>query len=603
MASWGYQPPASAPAYGSTGYQANPQITVEDVIVNCAKTCIDDELARRNISVDAAGYMFERVQAELGNLTNWANTYLRHGNNINTDDVKDWLYKEPLLMYFNEWNQMRAPQHSWSGGNVNNSGFRSPMQPTYSPNAYQSNGMRPLSTAEIAASKGIGKILQPKQMPIPKQYVPNEDIQNQPQQSSAYCNPKVMEPLIKVLLKGRPNLTDRQNTKPAVDKITSNTGSLLYNDEFIETTLTSPQTELTQIIGSIGTNSNLAQAEVIQDVTPECEVTCTISSQQTVTCAGESIDLKSIEVVNPVNTAEEAIEYVKDAVQDFGKQENWVASIEYNEICTKKLPSNGPEVKKVFLSISSKLNSIENLQDVSKQIIPILSKTSEPVRDYLTTLIIDKINKLFRISLFLPDQPQIYPKIDTWSTLFVMVREENRKESPYIEAMFRAFGEEYPQLIFHCVKKALFDIFNPESDTIIVTTEREDRGILARADNLIVHAGKYHVSDYGVMADGFWKTISEEINRDYIIHKYRQLIMVTNMAVKQQLGSTSRYTIIKGLQTTMQYVIGSVLEAIKYSKQNPEDITLIEYNKEGTAIVGIYSIGQCLNNDLLITKM
>jgi hypothetical protein len=396
----------------------------------------------------------------------------------------------------------------------------------------------------------------------------------------------------------------RRKLKISIDKLTDDTSELIDNREFLINHSNDPEVPVVNIINNSGTQLDPRNVSAIETVTPESPEYCTIVSAQDISERGNIISTSNYDLLIPVVNAKEAIELVKEAAPNLTDQNQWISTISYKELIAKKIPGYGLEAKSAFRSIQQNLSKVKSLNDVTNIIIPIINKQHQSVKEYIEALIFDRINKLFKMSLYQPNKPTNVPKVPSWAAIYQLV-DRNNKEFPYIGYMFDNFGDSYVETVFLCVKSALNDIFNSdESDTVVDADPDipDNLGLIAKLSNVTSVIGKFRMSDYGFIPENYKKELFHKFDHDYIVHKYNQDIIVTNINITKYIGSDSKFTIVAGITNISQYVIDGIMRVLK-ENNNLVNLPLIQLDHSGEYIVGSFTISLGLDNSILITKV
>ena len=396
----------------------------------------------------------------------------------------------------------------------------------------------------------------------------------------------------------------RRKLKISIDKLTDDTSELINNKEFLKNHSNDPEVPVVNVINNDGTQLNPKNISAIETVTPESPEYCTIVSTQDISERGNIISTSNYDLLIPVVNAKEAIELVKEAAPNLTDQNQWISTISYKELIAKKIPGYGLEAKSAFRSIQQNLSKIKTLNDVSNIIIPIINKQPQCVKEYIEGLIFDRVNKLFRMSLYQPNKPTNVPKVPSWSAIYQLV-DRNNKEFPYIGYMFDNFGDNYVESVFLCVKSALNDIFNSDDSDTVVDADPDipdNLGLIAKLSNITAVIGKFRMSDYGFVPENYKKELFHKFDHDYIVHKYNQDIIVTNIDITKYIGSDSTFTIVAGITNISQYVIDGIMRILKENNKLV-NLPMIQMDATGEFIVGTFTISLGLDNSILITKV
>ena len=158
-------------------------------------------------------------------------------------------------------------------------------------------------------------------------------------------------------------------------------------------------------------------------------------------------------------------------------------------------------------------------------------------------------------------------------------------------------------MIYLCVKSALIDLFDndPTDDPVVEAASDKDLAILAKLDGIPVTIGSYKLSDYGYMPDNFKEQLSNNVNKDYVVHKCSQKVIVTSIDSSHITPQIVEHLVLKAPENFFQYMIQSVLLGYGDLKYAP-GLTVIQTSRDASTILDIYSISLGLNNELKITR-
>ena len=587
------------------GYEPNQSAQLEDYILGFVENVLTSELNKRNIDQDIATEAFELIKENLPAICRDIDRNLtdRQGQ-ADTREIENFLLSEDIpkaidTAYRNLDSRYRS-QTRFSSRTFGTRGTAVgiPRRPA------MGGGMR-VNTSMSAGENGPGRAfinqLRQDDRAARRSDRRDESRRTSSRRARSEEQERALEQAGRIILAGYPDKKFRRKSQISVDKISEDTDSIVYNPEFIENTIQDETKPITQVI-DVTTGFDINKTELLVSETPESTEYCkTISKQE---CAGQGnvVSASSYELEIAVASRQEAINLVKEAVPEFGTQEQWLACIAYNELIAKKIPGLGNEVKEAFKLLAENIDDLRELDDIAKKIVPIMKKQPQEVREYIEALAMDKINKIFRAMLYMPSNPAVYPAVYDWSAIYQLVNPANREGSSYINEMFSLFGDNFTTMVFLCVKNALNDVFRADGELTVIEPEGAGLGLIAKMSSVTAIVGKYRMSDYGHAPEHYLKELKAKFNNDYIVHKYHQEMFVTNVSVQEVIGSSSRYTIIKNIGNLSQYLISALLTAMRQNNEYPQDMSLVEVDKECKYITGVYTVSLGLDNTMMIAK-
>lgn len=617
--------------YGSTGYAPNPEANLQDIILNIIQNILSSFCGRGTCTMEIAAEVYNRCCNNIYNITNnIASRFVDNTGCCNTEQIQNYLanYDIPAIMrdvqnqFINARNNngFNQPMFGNAGfSNYNNNSWNRP-QPIY--NNFSNNGMfgqQPsmMSSGAVSSAHGFGKAIMNQtgnsfgntnNTTIANSAPNNPNININPflpNTKNTYNNIKPVETkedtaLIDKFSKIFKDRETRRRNKISINKITTDTDSIVYNKDFVNNHLCTE--ELAVLRGNRNFNDT-KKVENIESIAIDSPEYCEIGNAVDITYNGSVINSSNYDLSVPVVNTKEAIDLVKEAVPNLTDQEQWIANIQYKELVVKKLPSFGSEAKDAFRAINDKLGNINTLKDISNIIIPVFKKQITEVREYLETLVIDRVNDLFRTSLYLPDNPSAYPTVKSWNGIFQLVDEANKEENDYVSYMFERLGDEYVNRVFLCVKSALIDIFEDDGDgtEVVVDTENNGCSLLAKLSEITCIAGKYRFCDYGHAPVSHMESLTKQFNRDYLVHKLNQMVLVTNIDIDAMLGTVATNTVVDVIGNLPQHVIYHLLGGLRRHGIN-RDMTLIEMDKKGEYINKVFRINLSVDDKLFITR-
>ena len=203
--------------------------------------------------------------------------------------------------------------------------------------------------------------------------------------------------------------------------------------------------------------------------------------------------------------------------------------------------------------------------------------------------------------IYIPGRPDTNISISSWSHIFKLLdrNSEDKGANQFVNLMYSSY-EQYPEMIFICVKSALKDVFwCDEEKTTITTKEKENIGLLARCSDITSIVGKYRISDYGWMPENYKTELLNAVDRDYIVHKYPHRVVATNIDVQSVIGTKSRFTCLKSsLNLYQSAFIGLVAKLSTKTKYDRRDISLVQFDQKGENIIGYYTVS--INDDNVV---
>lgn len=618
-------------SYGSTGYAANPEVNLQDVIINIIHSILNNFIAQGMCTPDIAQEVYLRFQANMNAITNNIRNRFVSNGQCNTDQIYNYLANTDIPATIQDIkNQMmnnrnygyNQPLFSGNGynnygGNFNNPSWSRPQSyNNYMPqNTGFGNPNSIMSSGAVSSMHGYGKAVMSQNNNTIPTSAPTQTAPNNPEINTNPYLPKTKnqfnntEPVVvtsnenslaKIFKESFNDRITRRNNRISIDKITTDTSSITNNKEYIANKI---NTEQLAIVRGDKNFTDTKNIQSIQNAKPESPEYCEISNTIDITHNGTVVNSSSYDLIVPVVNAQEAINLVKEAAPNLTEQEQWIAVIQYKELITKKIPNFGAEAQDAFRAIGDSLNKVHDLKDISNIIIPIVKKQISEVRQYIEALVVDRINELFKTSLYRPDDPTAYPKIKSWNGIFQMVDESNPTNSDYLAYMFDRFGDTYVNNVFLCVKSALNDIFVDSDDDDVVVRTDSDAGIalIGKLSEVTCIAGKYRFCDYGYAPESHMESLIKQFNKDYIVHKFSQEALVTNINIDEMLGSVATNTVIEVSSNLPQHVIQQLFLGVK-SKGVNRDMILIEMDKSSTYINKVFRINIDINNRIFISR-
>lgn len=587
------------------GYNPNPQITMEDVIYQNAFNILKEQYNRGQINEQLANEILNRITASIHEIAmNFNQTLPNNNGQFNTSDVYYRLRDSVIPQMYNS---IVGQRPVYNNGYQQNYGYQqAPMfqQPINNGGVFQ-------NSAQIASSTGQGKILREKaEQSINKhfrnqQFVPTSANNNTIQQNNQQTSSNVTQPkkdILEIIKEKLIKANEAYEKSLNVDKLTSNSTELINNESLLVDKIDDPKVPEISVIE--GDSIEDKTINVIRASDTDDPDYCELVDRYDYTCYGEMISTSLQTLKTPVSSCKEAIELVKEAHPGITETVNWMVRVNYKELVVKKLPQYAEEAKKAFKEIGASLDKLSTLNDINNIIVPIINTQRQEVQEYLTALAMDRINKIFKAMLYIPKCPNQYIHIGQWKHIFDITDKNNAKDNNFIAKMFNGYGNDYPTMVFYCVKSAIKDVFwCDEERTVVTTEEKEDIGLLARCSDITTTVGKYRISDYGWMPENYKNELFNNVNKNYIVHKYYQDVIATNIDVQKVLGSTSRYTYIRASLNVQQYaLLGLLTKLATRTKYDKREINLVQFSQDGSTIVGNYIVSLTEKEGVLIIR-
>ena len=657
--------------YGSTGYQSNPAIQLQDFVMKVTRDELDSYVRAGRCDANVANEVFNRIRNHLPDIC--SDLMRMFGNNgqgtIDGNAIYRFLAENDIPQTTQRVNSERYGYNPNQGGYNQSYGYSSnggffggnnqPVisQPVYSNNqgyvgngGYYNNGPQvvfgntPLDTGRVVSESGLARAFQKNMRPTQQQVTQsnrpvnksnvlntsnfryNQQVTQDNANATTMTYDEAMQKQTESMRYALGGIhTPTPNYKEIIDEATG--GSSMRVD--VEKTNESKvdigkisRIERHEIFRAYMRNLLGAnQVVTIEKTATAFEPSAVSAITNTVIKAKESTDLcdsseistttsrgtvlnTSDHVVNiPVVDTREAIDLVKIASPDAMDQENWITSIEYNELVAKKIPNGGADARGAVRTLQKNVCKVQTLTDISNFIIPVVTKQNSNIKAYLETLIFKRINELLKLTAYVPGNPNMYPTIDGWDGIFTLVDLTLKDKYEYIGAMFDRYGDKYTNMIYLCVKSALIDLFDndPTDDPVVEAASDKDLAILAKLDGIPVTIGSYKLSDYGYMPDNFKEQLSNNVNKDYVVHKCSQKVIVTSIDSSYITPQIVEHLVLKAPENFFQYMIQSVLLGYGDLKYAP-GLTVIQTSRDASTILDIYSISLGLNNELKITR-
>lgn len=617
----------------NNGYAPNSNVQFESVVTNIIENVLNNVGRSNSYPNDVIQEVWNRMTANIRPICDNLERMFANGRQIDSNAVGNYLANNEIpnalnsvLQEFRQrasyYNNVNQP-FGYNGGNMYNNGFANGCynRPVNGNFGYNNNNIfnsappmfasntGPVSTGNAASVSGFGRVMREQEYnrsmnaaqnttptynaPI---NTPNNTVANN--QATIEISRRIGEKLFKNFV----DKEDRRANKLSIDKLTTDTSELIDNEEFMTTHIGDPNLPTVQVINGDPTLINPEEITVNIEETPTSPEFCDIIAVSSTTDKGNTVDAINFELKVPVVNTKEAIELIKDATPSLVNQDTWFCSICYKELVCKKISGFGIQAKSAFREIQKNLSKINSINDISNTIIPIIRKQPQEVKEYLEALIFDRVNKLFSMSLYEPDDPSNFPIAGCWSDIYTLIDKKAGSEFKFINTMFDKFGEDYPKNVYLCMKSAFIDIFDNEDDVVVDTESDENLGLIAKLPEVTAIVGKYRMSDYGFIPENYKKTLFNKFDHDYIVHKYEQNVFVTNIDVDTILGSKSKYTIVAGYTNLPQFVIGGLTKLNKERGQLV-NVPLIQVDNTGENIVGIFTYSRGIDNTVLITKI
>lgn len=602
--------------FGSTGYSPNMGINLENIVADIIRNSLQN--AERSYPRDVLNEAYNRLMNNLRPLCDYIqHTFANGSNQIDSVQVSNYLTNNDIPNVVNQ--VMRDFQNHYNSNMNYNNGYMNNGYNNYPNNGFSYNNNSygynnpirantiwnnntQVNTGAAASQYGISRVLNEKEMHNTNINFNNTNNTNNQVNSSNIIT--IERQSNDNLFKHFSDYLSRRKFKISIDKLTDDTSELIDNKEFMKNHSNDPEVPVVNIINNNGTQLNPKNISAIETSTPESPEYCTIVSTQDISERGNIISTSNYDLLIPVVNAKEAIELVKEATPNLTDQAQWISTISYKELIAKKIPGYGLEAKSAFRSIQQNLSKVKSINDVSNIIIPIINKQPQCVKEYLEALIFDRVNKLFKMSLYQPNKPTNVPKVSNWSAIYQLI-DKSARDIPYIDYMFDKFGDSYIESVFLCVKSALNDIFDADDSDTVVDADPDipdNLGLIAKLSNITAVIGKFRMSDYGFVPENYKKELFHKFDHDYIVHKYNQDVIVTNINVSKYIGSDSKFTIVAGITNISQYVIDGIMRILKENNKLV-NLPLIQLDSTGEFIVGTFTISLGLDNSILITKV
>ena len=603
--------------FGSTGYMANRSINLEEIVSDIIKNSLNG--ARQSYPPEVIQEAYNRLMNNLNPLCDFLQrTYASPNNQIDSVQIANHLTNNEIPnvtnQVMNEFRNMTMNNGYMNNGFNNGYGNGYNNMPNY--NNYNNgfnqsrtntmfwNNTPHVNTANAASQYGISRVWNEKEIRNTNSNVFSNNSNMNYNTNNIQQPTHIERKSDDTLFKHFSDYISRRKFKISIDKLTEDSSELVHNKEYMKNHLVDPSIPVVSIIGNNGTQLDPRNVTAIETATPESPEYCTVVSTQDISERGNLINTSNYDLLVPVVSAKEAIELVKEAVPNLTGQDHWISTISYKELIAKKIPGYGLEAKAAFRSILQNLPKLKCINDISNIIIPILNKQHQAVKEYIEELIFDRVNKLFKMSLYEPEKPTNAPIVHAWSHIYQLV-DRHSTDIPYIRNMFDKFGESYIDAVFICVKSALNDIFNSDGSDTVIDADPEipdNLGLIAKLNSVTTVIGKFRMADYGYMPENYKKELFHKFDHDYIVHKYNQDMIVTNIDVTSLIGSNSKFTIVDGFTNISQYVIDGIMRVLKENNQLV-NLPLIQLDTTGEYIVGTFTISLGLDNSILITKV
>lgn len=621
--------------YGSTGYAANPDVNIQDFIFNIVQSILNNWLSRGTCTQEVAAEIFNIITSNIYNLAQDISNRFVQGDYCDSTQVQEYLARNVLPSIqrevqnrfmasrggFNNYNQ---PMFAGNGyGNYQNNSWNRPQYNNYFPqnNGFGYNNQQPsmTSSGSVSSAHGFGKAIVNQNGGISPQQVQNQtqfansvlndpSINNNPflpTSKNTYNEPiKVStimdDPLTNKFSAIFKERQTRRDKKISIDKITTNTDTITHNRNMVSNNTCDRDVV---IIDKDTNNLDVKNIKVVETIEPDSPEYCDINQVIDITYNGEVISSTNYDLAVPVVNAQEAVDLVKEAAPKFTDHEQWLANIQYRELVVKKIPGFGSEAKDAFRALNGSIDQINDLQDISNRIIPIIKRQVTEVREYLEAIILDRINDLFKTTLYHPEKPMMYPAIKSLSGIFQITDESKKESNEYLSYMFARFGNEYVNNVYLCVKSALIDLFEDDADgtDIVVDTENNGCALLAKLPEITCIAGKYRLCDYGYAPVSHMESLTKQFNRDYLVHKFKQMVFATNIDIDKALGVTATNTVVEISNALPQHVLHTFIGGLKKNGIN-RDVLLLEMDKTGSFVNKIFRINLGVNGMLFITR-
>lgn len=628
----------------STGYAPNPEIQIMNLLRDIVTKILHDLIQAGRCVPEIASEVYERFEKNIGLVCqDVASKFIDHNNQCNTDLVRDYLLNGDLGRTIssverdfanarysnmsNSWNNSTRFGNNYNGYNNNNySSFgnhsfgnnnaygynQNNNYNSYNSYNYTNNNSFGTMNSNNTMSNSHGFAKMKSQAPISNN-IPISNNTNMVNTTNSLSNTfanvtpgfenrvVIKNELYEIIGKSIKDRKERRKNKISIDKITNDTSSLIDNADYISNKISESDIE---ILRNENAAINTKDIKFVDEVIIDNPDYCVTHNLTDMTHGGNVVNISNFELKVPVVNAQEAIELVKEASPSLTTHEQWVSTINYKELVTKKIIGFGEEAKAAFRLINSNLTKVEDLTTVNNYIIPIIKRQITEVRQYIESLVFDRINELFRTILYIPDHPNIYPTIDDWVGIYKLVDEDSKDSNEYIRYMFSKDAETYKDKVYLCVKSALIDIFDDEDDSngTVVEAEGNNLGLIAKLSEVTCISGVYRMCDYGnIEGTSHMEQLIKKFNRDYIVHKFDQSIMVTNFDMSKVIGTKAIDTVIEVVDSLQQYAIYSIIELLRKCGIN-RDMILIEMDSTGSYINRTYRVNLGIDNSLFISR-
>ena len=614
---------------GSTGYAPNNNVNLVDVTMELIIRVLNEFVNRCTCTGDVANEILKRCQNNINFIVRDIESKFVRNGTCDSNQIYDYLANHELPAMVrcieNEIMRMRnggfsqqplfTNNYSYGGWANNNYGNQnnSWMNQNYNNNGFGNfaNATSPqISQGSLPVPTGFDKIARAQQNTSNNQEIftntpPGYQQRNiQPTTINVTTTPKEdpKDELTKILSKSYKNRNTRHQNKISIDKLTTNTSTLIDNIDFIDNKINVGDVEYIHGSDKFNEAKNVtSEAITVIDDPEHCKTITNIDTSYN----GEIINVTNYDLKVPVVNAQEAIELVKEAAPDLVNHEQWIASIHYKELITKKIEGYGSELKTAFRTIKNNICKLEDMNTVNSHVVSVIKRQIIQVRQYLEALVVDRVNELFRTTLYFRDNPKIYPSVDSWNGIYLLVDETQRAENKYVDYMFEKYGQDYVDNVYLCVKSAINDIFNSDDyddDDVVVDATDENLGLIAKLSEVTCVSGMYRMCDYGNIAGStHMEQLLKKFNRDYVVHKFSQTILATNVNISKVIGTSAMNTIILKNSNLQQHVFHAICKSLREHGFN-RDMMLIEMDTTGSYINSVYRINLGIDESLIISR-
>lgn len=259
---------------------------------------------------------------------------------------------------------------------------------------------------------------------------------------------------------------------------------------------------------------------------------CSVDYVATLTTAYGLSDILRIQMNTPFYNPTQVIKLLTQTIPA-ANNPNVILDVHYQQIMCQKVSSHlGVETAETFNRVREKINSVRTIEEFSSAMAPMASNLKAV--EYINALLMNTVNKYLKAYFTSLEDPTKSIICNDWSSL-----SEFRNLSV---PMFREFlpkdDTDVSSWIWTCIRSAICSIVG-EDQSIVLTPEGDNKGIICSIPDLYVALDKYLPRDYGTMPSDLWAIMEKKIKEDYIIHLVDRNVIFARAEYGKCVASTN----------------------------------------------------------------